>query len=127
MHSGRAHTWLIVLLGLLVVLAVGGYALFRWGTDILEREVEVLLRDNPVIVEHIGRIRSFELDFTASSAEPDENTFIYRIVGEKGEGEVAVESITNDDGAEEIRSGRLRMSSGEAYDLMPEPAPASPP
>jgi len=114
--------WAILLgAGLMLLLCCGGGALImRFGMQIITTQVEDQLADNPILREHIGEIESFELDWTRSFADEDDDTFIYQVRGSKGEGRVTVKHITDDDGNEEILEAELRLSSGEVVDLMPD-------
>jgi hypothetical protein len=87
--------------------------------QIVTTEIEDQLSDNPVMREHIGDIESFEMDWSRSFADEDDDTFIYQVRGSKGEGRVTVQHITNDAGDEEILSAQLRLPSGETFDLVP--------
>ena len=119
--SGGCVIWAILLgAGLMLLLCCGGGALImRFGMQIITTQVEDQLADNPILREHVGEIESFELDWTRSFADEDDDTFIYQVRGSKGEGRVTVKHITDDDGNEEILEAELRLSSGEVVDLMP--------
>jgi hypothetical protein len=113
--------WAILLGGgfLLLVCCGGGALLVRFGLQIVTTEVEDQLSDNPVLREHIGDVQSFEMDWSRSFADEDDDTFVYQVRGTKGEGRVTVKHITDDDGDEVILSAQLRLPSGETIDLMP--------
>jgi hypothetical protein len=128
-HSGIAQTrsksskWplLIFLVGgpLLVVFLCcgGGVGMMMLGMNVLSAEIEVEMRDHPQFREHIGEVQSFDLDWAKSFAVEGDNTFIFDVRGTKGSGELTVDSVTNDAGAEEIRSAELRLSNGETVVL----------
>ncbi|MHC4933390.1 MAG: Coa1/Tim21 domain-containing protein, partial [Planctomycetota bacterium] len=82
---------------------------------------------NPVILEHIGRIESIEFDFMATGAAQGDDTLVFNLKGTKGEGVLTAEVITIDDEHEEVRSGFLRLPSGERVDLFPEADASDPP
>ncbi|MHC4816924.1 MAG: Coa1/Tim21 domain-containing protein [Planctomycetota bacterium] len=125
--SGRAATVILIVIGAVVVIAVGLYFLVGWGLDMVSEQVKADIQDNPVILEHIGRIESIEFDFMASGAASGDDTLVFNLKGTKGEGVLTAEVITVDDEHEEVRSGTLRLASGEKVDLFPEPdLPPSP-
>jgi hypothetical protein len=105
-----------------VILAMvfGGWALIKVGLGVFSDEVESELRSNPVIIEHVGRIEEFELDFGASVAEEGSEDFIFRVSGTKGSGLVTATCLTNADGMEEVVAGTIQLESGETLDLFPE-------
>ncbi|MCH5377557.1 MAG: hypothetical protein JJ992_26670 [Planctomycetes bacterium] len=106
--------------GLMLLLCCGGGALVvRFGMQIITTQVEDQLADNPVLKEHIGEIEAFDLDWSRSFADEDDDTFVYQVRGTKGEGRVTVKHITDDSGDQEIVSASLRLSSGETFDLKP--------
>ena len=105
-----------------VILAMvfGGWALLKVGLGVFSDEIESELRSNPVIIEHVGRIEEFELDFSASVAEEGSEDFIFRVSGTKGSGLVTATCVTNADGMEEVVAGTIQLESGETLDLFPE-------
>ena len=110
--SGKGSTVLLIVLGVVVLLvAVGAVA---WlGLDLIAEQVKADIEDNPVIVEHIGRIESIELDLLASGDTPGDDTFVFELKGTKGNGVLTVEVVTVDDEHEEVRSGTLRLARPE--------------
>lgn len=90
-----------------------------FGLQIVTTEIEDQLSGNPILQEHIGEVQSFEMDWSRSFADEDDDTFIYQVQGTKGEGRVTVKHITGEDGNEVILSAQLRLPSGETIDLMP--------
>jgi hypothetical protein len=87
--------------------------------QIITTDIEDQLADNPILREQVGEIESFEMDWTRTFADEDDDTYVYRVRGSDGEGRITVKHITNEDGGEQILSAELRMSSGETFDLMP--------
>lgn len=105
---------------LLVLLCCGGVVgVGYFGLSVFAKEIETRLRDNPVLVEHLGPIESFEMDMIASIAEGEENVFVFNVKGQKGSGIVTAQSITADDGSEEITWAQLRLPDGQTVDLLP--------
>jgi hypothetical protein len=108
----------VCLLGVLVCCG-GGFALMSFGFGVITVEVEDQLRDNEQVRQHLGEIQEFEMDWTRSFADEDDDTFTYRIKGDKGSGTIKVKHITNDDGDEEIVSASLRLDSGQTVEIVP--------
>jgi hypothetical protein len=115
--------WIVAILlsfGFLVLVCGGGGVwLFRIGLQVLSSQIEDELAGNPVLVEQIGDIESFEVDFARSVRHEDSDTFVYRVRGSKGNGRVVVKQATEADGTVRILSAELHMSSGEVFNLMP--------
>ncbi len=119
--STGCWVWALLLgVGLMLLVCCGGGALIvRFGMQIITTQIEDQLADNAILKEQLGEIESFELDWSRSFADEDDDTFIYQVRGSKGQGRVTVKHITNDAGDEEILSAELRLSSGETFNLMP--------
>jgi hypothetical protein len=119
--SSGCWIWAILVgAGLVLLVCCGGGALLvGFGLQIVTTEIEDQLSANPILQEHVGEVQSFEMDWSRSFADEDDDTFIYRVQGTKGEGRVTVKHITGDDGNEVILSAQLRLPSGETVDLMP--------
>ena len=111
----------------IAVLAVifGGWAMVRLGLDAFADEVEAELRENPVIIEHIGRIEELEVELQTSLSIEGQDEFVFRARGTKGSGLINATCVTNDDGVEEVVAGTIQLDSGETLDLFPE-APKAP-
>ena len=125
--SGKTSTVVLIVVGAVVVIVVGLGLLVMWGLDVVAEQVKADIQDNPVILEHIGRIESIDFEFMATGAAQGEDTLVFNLKGTKGEGVVTAEVITVDDEHEEVRSGTLRLPSGEKVDLFPEADPAPEP
>lgn len=89
------------------------------GFGMVEDEIEEQLRDHPVVVEHIGDIQTFKMDFMASMSHGDDETYVYDITGTKGSGVATVKSLSPADGPEEIINASLRLSTGKEFELIP--------
>src|SRR5262245_36803407 len=111
--------WLLALLGgaCLIVCCGGVLMLLRMGFRITESEIKVLLQDNLTVKEEIGEIVSLEIDWPKSMAEEDGDVMVYRVRGTKGQGEMTVNHVTNEEGAEVIRWAKLRTAAGKEIDL----------
>lgn len=121
--SSGSSTWVWVLLGLGGIAGVcccgGGISVAMLGMNIVATEVGDLLRDNPKFREHIGELKSISTDFVASAAKNDDDTFVYKVEGDKGSGVVTVKHVTNDEGDEEIVEATLRLPDGTQVQLVP--------
>ncbi|MBZ0112538.1 MAG: cytochrome c oxidase assembly factor 1 family protein [Thermoanaerobaculia bacterium] len=89
------------------------------GLGVFSKQVAADLRDNPVVVEHLGKIEDLDLDFVATLAVPGENEFVFDARGTKGDGVLTVTSLTVDDEREEVVAGTLQLESGDEIDLFP--------
>jgi hypothetical protein len=110
--------------GCAVILALaaifGGWAVMRFGLGVFTDEVENDLRSNPVVLDHIGRIEEFDLDFGASIATEGEEDFVFRVSGTKGSGRISATCVTTSEGVEKVVAGTIQLESGETVDLFPE-------
>ena len=115
--------WMWVLLGLGGIAGVcccgGGVAVVMMGMNIVTAEVGDLLRDNPKFREHIGEMQEMNVDYIASAAKDDDDTFVYKVKGDKGSGVITVKHVTNDDGDEEIVEATLRKPDGTQVQIVP--------
>jgi hypothetical protein len=119
----RSGCWLLGLLfvgGLFLMACCGGIGLLvNFGGKMITAEIEDQLASNPRLREHLGDIESFEMDWTRSLADEDDDTFVYTVEGTKGSGRVTVKHVTNDLGEEEIVKARLRLPDGSNVELVP--------
>jgi hypothetical protein len=106
----------------IAVLAVifAGWGMVKFGLEVFADAVEADLRNNPVIIEHIGRIEEFEVDLKTSLSTEGPDDFVFRATGTKGSGLINATCVTNDDGVEEVVAGTIQLDSGETLDLFPE-------
>lgn len=110
----------VSLLGVLV--CCGGFVAFMYSFgQLMSAEIEMELRDHPKIQEHIGEIESMSMDFSKSMAIEGEDVYVYDVQGDKGSGELTVESITNWEGTEEVVDASLRLPDGRVIELEVEP------
>jgi len=98
---------------------LGTWAMIHFGLGVFASDVEAALRDNPVIVEHLGRIEEFEMDFSASMTTEGADDFVFQARGTKAAGLISATCVTNDDGVEEVIAGTIQLDSGETLDLFP--------
>ena len=90
-----------------------------FGMNVVTAEVADQLRDNPKFREHIGELETMNIDWAASAATDDEDTFIYKVKGSKGSGTVTAKHITDDDDNEQIVEASLRLSDGKQVQIVP--------
>ncbi len=121
-NSSSCLVWIIgfgVVGVLCCVLCCGGVAYF--GFNLMSTEVEVAIRDNPQIREHLGDLQSVELNFMKSVADDDDDTWVYNIKGSKGRGELTVKQSTGANGDEVFHNAQLRLSNGQVVDVQIQP------
>jgi hypothetical protein len=113
----------------IAVLAVilGGWVMVRLGLDVFAAAVEGDLRENPVIVEHIGLIEELEVELKTSLTTDGQDDFVFRVRGTKGSGLIKATCVTTEDGDEEVVAGTIQLDSGEIFDLFPDVPPEPPP
>jgi hypothetical protein len=113
----------VLLLGALGILAVGG-GFMVYGLGLLEDQVAADLRGNAVLQAHLGEVIRFDVNFSRSMLEPDQETLVFDVTGLKGAGRVTARCVTVDADHEKVTAGTLRMDSGAVYDLFPPAGPA---
>ena len=115
----RRLVWVLVGVGALVAAlsCAGVVGLGFWGFNVIEVEIRNHVRDDPVVVQHIGEIESFEVNLTESAAVKDDDTFVYHVKGSKGSGVLTVRHVTDDNGDEVIQSAELRLPDGRVVKL----------
>lgn len=121
----------VILLGLfsaggILLVAVVGYLGYT-GWQAFQAQTRSALEANPVIRENIGAIETIEFDLSKSSEFEDVNTFVMRVSGSLGEGEVTAALVTRDEDTEELVDGELRLADGRVLPLFPEAEREEPP
>ena len=93
----------------------GASVLLTWHPPLIEQVREAL-------VEQLGPIQSFELDWMGSfaAAEEDEDVLVFQVEGTKTRGELTVKSVTGPDGNEHVEWAELRLTTGEVVELVLE-------
>jgi hypothetical protein len=95
----------------------GGFAF--WGVKLTEQEIADQLRDNPKLVEKVGKVESFSYDWPALlGEESDDDHDVFSVRGNKGTGRVIVGHSSDFGEEEEIHSAVLVLPSGERIDLL---------
>ncbi len=106
--------------GVLAVACCGGFVAL--GINVTAEQVAEDLRENPVVVEHVGNITSIKADWL-KSVSTDDDTFVYDVTGTKGTARLRVVSESVGDG-EIVVSGTLETPDGVRHDLFPhDPGP----
>ncbi len=113
-----------VLGGVVVALLIGGGILVgSFGLDVVADQVRSDIQDNPVILEHLGNIEEIDVDFAATANIDALDVFVFNLKGAKGNAILTAECITIDDDTEDVTWGRIRVDSGETFDLFPDQGP----
>ncbi|REJ94571.1 MAG: hypothetical protein DWQ34_05095 [Planctomycetota bacterium] len=95
------------------------------GMADFDQQVQTDIEDNPVIVEHIGRITHFESDFDLSIEEDYDEVWVFDVSGDRGSGTLRAECITVDEWTESVPRAELTLDNGEVFQLFPDnPLPA---
>jgi hypothetical protein len=116
-RQGSAWPWVLGALAVLLALFIASLvALFYWGVSMFTAEARTALQRDPVIVEHIGTIRTLEADIIASGEEEGADDFVFAIEGDKGSGKVLARLVTEDDG-EVLHGGTLTLADGRELPL----------
>jgi hypothetical protein len=98
---------------LLLCCGVVGY----FGVNMMSTEVEMALRDNPQIREHLGELRTVRVNMFKSMSHDGDDVWVYDLTGEKGTGELTTVQTTDFDGEETFHSAKLRLSDGRTIDI----------
>lgn len=123
----QGKTVALVVIGVLVlaglgILALGG-AFMAYGLGLVEDQVAADLRGNAVLQVHLGEMISFDVNFSRSMMEPDNETLVFDVKGAKGAGRITAKCVTVDAEHEKVTAGTLRLESGAVYDLFPTVRP----
>ena len=131
--SGKARIWLVVIVLIVGLIVAGWVLIFVVGPNFIAGEVKLGVQDNPVVLEHLGKIESIRLEFwnsrPAGAAEGAMGTYVLNLKGTKGEGVLKAELMPIDDEYRyEFISGTLQLASGETLELLaPDPTQKSGP
>jgi hypothetical protein len=117
--GSRVWLWLVggaVVLVLAGCICCGGAAYF--GMQIVTEEVAEQLRYHPVVLEQLGEVEEFKVNWAKSINEDDNmDLWVYDVKGTKGSGVITCEHVTNDAGNEEILWATLKLPDGREFDL----------
>lgn len=121
--SSSRKPWLWIALGvggLAGLCCCGGtIGAVMFGMNMGTSEVASQLRDNPKFRENIGELQTINKDWTQSGAADDDQTFLYKVKGNKGSGTITVKQMTDDDGNEVVIEAMLRLSDGKQVQIVP--------
>jgi hypothetical protein len=106
--------------GLLLGLAGAIGAFAWWGWHLFVSQATAAMAVQPVVAERIGHIRQVDVDWSATTDEPDEDTFVFHLRGDRGSGTVVARFVTEDADHERIDGGKLRMDDGSELALGPQ-------
>lgn len=110
----------LTLLGLIAIVGLGLVAVVGYYGYQFQEETRAALEANPVIRENLGDIESLEFDLSKSTEHEDIDTFVMRVHGTLGDGEVTAALVTRDNGTDELVDGELRLEDGRILPLFPE-------
>lgn len=103
---------------LIAILAVvaGIIGLWRAGKGAWEEEVGEALRDDEMVVKHLGRLEDVEVDFGHTMALEGDDLFVFRLTGTRGTG-LARLQIDDSDGVRVV-AGTLQLEDGSTVKLL---------
>lgn len=111
--------WVIATLGIAfaVMCCGGGGGLMMMGMNMIAADIEVQLRDHDQLRAEVGEIQSLDVNWSKTFNDDNEDIMVFDLKGSEGNGELTVDSYTDDDGNEQIRSATLRTSDGRTVEL----------
>lgn len=103
-RSSGSRTFLIVLavlggIGAVGALTCAGLAVF--GVGLLESQVQAEVED--ALEPHVGTIRAFDLNWTATGLHQEPNVLVYDVEGSTGAGRLVADHTTVNGNREEVR------------------------
>lgn len=101
------------------VLCCGGAAYF--GFNLMATELEVVLRDNAQIHQHLGDLQSVRHNFMKTIADNDDDTWVFDLTGSKSNGELTVIQTTGDEGDQVFHRATLRLPDGQTIEIDMQP------
>ena len=122
LESGKVSSGCLIIVAIVIVVVIGGgYMLYRTSVGMLAELVQVAIRDNPVVLEHVGNIQEIEFDIKGTGAIGEKDILVFDVLGSKGSGElrVVIAEDKRDDEKVSINQGSLRMADGQTFDLFP--------
>lgn len=120
--SATKPQWIVWAIGIGLLLVVGCCSgvlgLGYFGVHVIEDELFVELRDNPKIREHLGELKTVDMDISRSLSA-DEDISVLNATGTAGSGELTVTHDTDDNGKEKIIEAQLRLPDGRVIPIVP--------
>jgi hypothetical protein len=117
--QGRLHGAGFAVTGILLGIAVPIVFSVCWGlwfvVGWMTQELETKLRDNPVIVKHVGTVPKggFSLDLIATGEAKGADVLAFKVRGSQGTALLLVETDDDNDPV----SAKLRLPSGQEIDV----------
>lgn len=119
--SGMKIVWILLgLFGVLGLVCCGGCVGFTfWGMSAGAKEIAKQVEGTPAMQEHIGTVESASMNLTATAQYAQENpgsdnVAVIDVKGSKGSGQLIVKT----GGGNTIQWAKLRLDSGEEFDLV---------
>lgn len=116
----RSRRWLLVLsvaLGLFIVFCVD---LVTQQSEIATGQVRGLIEHHPLVVKHIGSLRSFDLDMKRTaelSRGGKRQRFAFDVAGDRGIGQIIVEQDLARINDFEVESAVMTLADGTVHTL----------
>ena len=107
----------LIALLIFMVSCGGGGGLVMMGMNMIAADIEVQLRDNEQLRAEVGEIQSLDVNWSRTFNEDNEDIMIFDLKGSEGSGELTVDSYSDDNANEQIRSAVLRTSDGRTVEL----------
>ncbi len=126
-RSGSPWMWILGIGGGVVLLlccgcGMLGYFGFYGVMGVMEGMVRDQIKDDPVIVEHIGELQTVKTNITATGEEkqqnpqPGRNVLVFDVTGTKGSGQVVGTQVQAPEPGLVLENARLRKD-GKEYPL----------
>ncbi|HZL90088.1 MAG TPA: hypothetical protein VFB96_17095 [Pirellulaceae bacterium] len=123
-RRSSALWWVLGIGGGVVLLlccgcGVAGYFSFTGVMGFMEGMVKEQFKDDPVIVEHIGEIKTVKTNFTATGEEkqrnpqPGRNVLVFDVTGTKGSGQIVGTQVQAPEQGLILENARLRKNGQE--------------
>lgn len=107
----------------LIVGCCGGFVVFLYlGTTRISDDIKEQLQQNPILIQHVGEVKSVTLEPLRSAQVPESDIFFYRVVGDKGQCSIRVQQYTDELGRERIADAVMIKPNGEKVNLFPPPS-----
>ncbi len=108
----------------LLVCCGGGGMFMQFVMSTIASEYERQLASNPVVVEHLGEVESFDFDMTATFQEAQKSgdqggdpDIAFKVKGSKGDGTILVKQDNSGDGGAAIKSAILVLPDGSRHEI----------
>ncbi|MBI1347309.1 hypothetical protein GC163_13600 [bacterium] len=123
-RKSKTGCWIWALVITILGMIFGGIAccggFFYFGLNVFNDEMKAQVKDNPVLIEHIGELESMSINFVKTGEVNSEDTIVYDVKGSKASGTLAVEHTQNGDGDILVISATLTLADGQTFELFDE-------